>query len=1264
MTETQSRTHRRFLALVLHAALLLAGPASACAGPAVTTEHLLDAVDRVEFLENRGQIHDTRGSSRPDILYTAGAAGVNLYFTRHGISYLFTRFERSPSGLRFRPTLTAAESYRMDLEFIGANPDPVIIPELPTGHPSNVHIDGAPTPARAGSWGRLIYRDLYPHIDLVLYSNGKGLKYDIVVHPGGRVDDVRFRYVAASVVERSPDGGLRVANPLGTLREQAPMTFLRPADRATAYLAAAAPGDHTVPSSYIVSGDTISYRVGRYAHGGMLVIDPGIVWATYYGGNGLDGTGGMALDAAGNIYVAGFSYSPNFPVDPGAASRIPGGGSLGGSSDAFVAKFDGAGKRIWATYFGGEESDLAQAIAIDRRGDVVIVGGTQSSRLPVTANAVQKNYAGGELINTGGGSNSATNYGDAFAAKLDPDGNLIWSTYYGGSSNEFAFGVAIDSADNVVMVGATASRDFPITGTATQSAFGGRSALSDASDMFVVKFDRDGTRLWGTYYGGDASETAYGVATDVTGDILVVGSSEGGTFRTTPGAFGPKHIFGTDVVAVELDGNGVLRWSSFYAGKGDEAAFAAAMLPGDMGLIGGWTSSSDFPVTGGVAQATLAGRTDGFIIKVDPNGKEIWGTYLGGASIDQVKAIALDPNGTILAGCLTFSDDLPVTADAISRRLNGGQDAMLARLSGTGGLIWETYLGGSGSEDAFGIGVDSRGSVIAYGLTSSNDFPVTKSPQQSTLGGGIDIFLVKLGCSISSTIPITGDSAICGHGGTLLSAPPGYGSYRWSNDSTGRTVTITAPGTYTVTVGDSLGCTGLSGPFTVSLKASLDNAFAITGDTAICAGEKIRLSAPPGYAAYRWAGIDSTTQSVTIAAPGTYVVAVSDSTGCSGSSRPFTVSLRPPFDVPITAPGEHGGTAIICSGGSLAIEAPSGFATYSWSNGDTTRTISVDREGTYSVIVTDPNGCIGVSRIVAVAVRPAPAPPVLSQCGSTLTVGAGSGFQWLYGDSLIPGATGRSFTAGTLGRYSVIVTDDNGCAVRSAPYDLSDVAPARVIISLPVIAAAAGDYIEFPLIVADRGRLSGRRPRPYRLVIAWNRSLAIPIDTGIVVSESGRERIVEIHGIWDMANDTLGLIGIQAALGDSGSTALSVRSLTWEGDSCPPDVTVRDGLLTVALCNVGGSRLFLETGGVVLKPVRPNPVSGMVQVDFSTIEPGRTHLYVADLLGHTVLTLHDGPMPLGTHTEAFGTEGLPTGTYVVILTTPTGEYSRLMRVQR
>ncbi|MEO5928770.1 MAG: hypothetical protein ABIR47_02450, partial [Candidatus Kapaibacterium sp.] len=694
MTDTQPGTRGRFPALFLYVMLLLlAGPASVCAGPAVTAERLLDAADHVEFLENRGQVHDTRGNSRPDILYTAGASGVNLYFTRHGISYLFTRFEYSPSGLRIRPTLTAAESYRMDLEFIGANPDPVIIPELPTGHADNFHIDGAPVTTHAGSWGRLIYRDLYPHIDLVLYSNGKGLKYDIVVHPGGRVDDVRFRYVAASAVERSPDRGLRVTNPLGTLREEAPVTFLRPADRARAHPAA-------VVSSYVVSGDTLSYHVGRYDRGRTLVIDPGIVWATYYGGNGLDGTGGMALDAAGNIYVAGFSYSPNFPVDPGAAGRIPGGSALGGTSDAFVAKFDGTGKRIWATYFGGEEADLAQAIAIDKRGNVVIVGGTQSSRLPVTANAFQKNYAGGELINTGGGSNSATNYGDAFAAKLDPDGNLIWSTYYGGSSNEFAFGVAIDSADNVVMVGATASRDFPITGAVAQSTFGGRSALSDASDMFMVKFDRDGARLWGTYYGGDASETAYGVATDLNGDILAVGSSEGGTFRTTPGAFGPNHIFGTDVVAVRLDGNGALRWSSFYAGRGDEAAFATAMLPGGASLIGGWTSSSDFPVTGGVAQPKLAGRTDGFIIKIDVQGKEIWGTYLGGTHIDQVKALALDPNGTILAGCLTFSDDLPVTADAISRKLNGGQDAMLARLDGAGRLIWETYLGGSGSEDA------------------------------------------------------------------------------------------------------------------------------------------------------------------------------------------------------------------------------------------------------------------------------------------------------------------------------------------------------------------------------------------------------------------------------------------------------------------------------------------------------------------------------------------------------------------------------------
>ena len=319
-------------------------------------------------------------------------------------------------------------------------------------------------------------------------------------------------------------------------------------------------------------------------------------------------------------------------------------------------------------------------------------------------------------------------------SKLSPDGRaLAWSTYVGGSGLDQANGVAV-GADGVVLGGWTTSTDFP-TKTPAQGANAG------IKDAFLVKLSPGGTPVWSTYLGGSGSDEGTGVAVDAAGNGYLVGTTDSTDFHTANAIQG-SNGGGSDALAAKVDASGVLAYSTYLGGSGNDVG-AGVAADGSAYLTGG-TGSTDFPATPTALQPANGGSFDAFVTKLDPAGAPEYSTYLGGAGYDVGAAIALTPAGAPVVVGSTQSPAFPITPGAPQAHLRGPSDAFVARLTSAGtALAASTYLGGTGVEAAGGVAVDRDGRTVVAGRTLSTDFP-TVGPAQALKGGALDAFVTQL----------------------------------------------------------------------------------------------------------------------------------------------------------------------------------------------------------------------------------------------------------------------------------------------------------------------------------------------------------------------------------------------------------------------------------------------------------------------------------------------------------------------------------------
>lgn len=547
-------------------------------------------------------------------------------------------------------------------------------------------------------YSRVEYPQLYDGIDLVFYGNERRLEYDFLVAPG--VDPRQIAIKFDGDVDVSVGGNLHIETPEGVLLQHP----------AYAYQEVDGKRKEVVCSYEKRADGSVGFALGAYDPSRVLVIDPELEYSTYLGGSGTDGALSVDVDSEGNTYVTGRTTSSDFPTARALQAQKQ------QLSDVFVSKFDPEGRLLFSTYLGGESDESSFGLRVDRERSIIVTGTTFSQRFPLVEPQQERNKGGF----------------DVFVTKLSNDGDrILYSTYYGGSSDDRALGLDIDPAGNIYVSGDTNSRDFPIV-RAFQSTFGGGTQASDTlGDAFLFKLTRQGSIDYSTYLGGSSNERARAVSVDNEGNVAIAGltfSSNLPVLNATSASLGGAR----DGFLATFDPEGRLQYCTYIGGTGLESAEGVVHSQDGRIYVSGFTSSTDFPITHTVVAA--GGGGDTYVQAYSRSGARLYSTTIGGTGSDIPRDIAFHNDGGLLIAGTTSSDDLPLY-DPFQDVRKGGFDGYLLKLSLDGTRIeFASYFGGAGYDDLIHLAVGGDGLVSVAGTTQSADFP-TVNAFQSTYGG-------------------------------------------------------------------------------------------------------------------------------------------------------------------------------------------------------------------------------------------------------------------------------------------------------------------------------------------------------------------------------------------------------------------------------------------------------------------------------------------------------------------------------------------------
>jgi uncharacterized protein (TIGR03437 family) len=612
-------------------------------------------------------------------------------------------------------------------------------------------------------FGRVRYRDVYAGIDLVFRGEEGKLEYDFLLSPHADPREIQLELTGQRSLRLDSNGDLVIGTDAGEIRWKSPEIYQDSSNN----------GRRPVSGRFVIDSERwVRFEVGDYDARRALIIDPALKYSTYIGMENNDSARGIALDPAGNIYVAGVSSSPDLPTlsayQPNFGGLTAAAGTFTG--DGFVAKFSPAGKLLYLTYLGGSRDDGITAIAVDAGGNAYVTGGTNSPDFPVV-HPFQQTFGG-----LNGGNQFA---GDAFVAKLSPNGTqLLFSTYLGGLIDDIGLGIALDSAGNIYVCGATASANFPVVNP-IQTKFGGAGGEPirhvydtvpewEPGDAFVAKFDPTGAHLlFSTYLGGTLDEAALSLAVDSANNLYVAGCTISPNFPTTSGALqttfggteGQNFFFslGDGFVTKINPTTGTLIYSTYFGGAGDDCITNIALDSAGSVYMTGSTSTVNLPISSGAYQRNYAGYVtlpyviemlfgDAFVGKLDPTGAKLqYLTYLGGSQNDGGMAISVDGAGNAYVLGFTDSSNFPTAGTPLQSKFAGDGgiglylfygDAFLSVVNPTGtALSYSTFLGGNLDERPFGMTLDGNGNVYLVGNTVSTNYPTTAGAFQTTYGG-------------------------------------------------------------------------------------------------------------------------------------------------------------------------------------------------------------------------------------------------------------------------------------------------------------------------------------------------------------------------------------------------------------------------------------------------------------------------------------------------------------------------------------------------
>jgi len=587
--------------------------------------------------------------------------------------------------------------------------------------------------------GKVTYDNLWEGIGLTYEAAKGGITESVYrVAPGAEVSNIRLRYNAP--VELQKDGKLKITFSRGYMTETAPIAWQEINGRRI-----------PVDVAFKLSDGEIGFSVGKYDKNRPLIIDPIYSWHAFYGSSGNDEGYGIAV-YGGNVYIAG--YSSNTWNGPGGEPPIH---AHSGNKDIVILKLNSSGTYQWHTFYGSSMDDEGDGIAVDGSGYIYIAGTSLASWQGDGNTEPKHAHSGGANIfvlklNGSGayqwhtfygglgadygtgididssnylyvvGHSSATWSGDGgvgpinvftggrdiVVLKLNSSGSYIWHTFHGGPGEDYGYGIAVDSSNNVYVTG--------------QSNVNWNSSpihsFSGNIDIVILKLSSGGAYQWHTFYGGSGDDHGYGIAVYDSGNVYVTGSS----LATWQGDGGtePLHAYSGssyDIVVLKLNGSGTYQWHTFYGGSGDDIGNAIAV--DDSGYVYA-TGSAQYTWNGPENSEPLhphSGYLDIFFLKLDAGGAYRWHTFYGSSAGDSGNAISVSNGNTFIAGVSYAA----WSGDGGASPLNGysgNKDICVLKMSLTNDLTAKSNGTGAGSMTSTPAGISYKYPAAKIGAAS------------------------------------------------------------------------------------------------------------------------------------------------------------------------------------------------------------------------------------------------------------------------------------------------------------------------------------------------------------------------------------------------------------------------------------------------------------------------------------------------------------------------------------------------------------------
>ena len=725
----------------------------------------------LSFQENLGQ-------TDPQVRFISSGSGYKLFLTaqdavlemrspRKVFSSPLDRAAKLKAHIRAR---AAQKTSVVRLHLQRTNPGTEItgLEKLPGR--TDYFIGGDPKNWRTGvpSYSRVKYHEIYPGVDLIFYGNQRRLEYDFVMAPGASPKAIAFDVEGARKLHVNAHGDLVVSVPEGEVELQRPLAYQEIAG-----------ARRNVEAAYTLSPNhRVAFSFGPYDPGKPLIVDPILNYSTYLGGSGDDLANAIAVDALGDAFVAGGTFSNDFPTTAGGDQPAPQAASTNGA--VFVTELNPTGtSELYSSYLIGSDAGGEEAfgIALDATGDIFVTGQTFSTGFPTNGTLTPFNAGPGDGL------------GMVFVSEINPllsgSASLVYSTYFGGTGGDFANGIAVDptTAGNVYVTGLTFSADLPTkNGLATPADV----ALGTA---FLTRIDTtQGTNglIYSTYLGGDGANSAalnlafadqgFGVTVDIAHNAYVAGVTTSSNFPTAGDAFqttlkaGNAPDTGANAFVTRIDttkaSNASVIYSTYLGGSTSDFGLAIALGgPNNAAYVTGNASSADFPTTTGAFSniGSTLGLAYASVIDTNataPASSLTYSTLISqpgnGTGGDIGLGIRADALGNAYLAGGAGSTNFPVTQGAFQPQLAPGAsgDAFVLKLNpggnGKADLIYSTFFGGSGGAGGPDVGnaidIDTTNNAYITGQTFSTaaSFPFTSGALQTALDGNSDAFVAKL----------------------------------------------------------------------------------------------------------------------------------------------------------------------------------------------------------------------------------------------------------------------------------------------------------------------------------------------------------------------------------------------------------------------------------------------------------------------------------------------------------------------------------------